>query len=121
MVKYTGSTNPILRRLRRQLRELGKEKRAKIWSELADRLDGPRRSRAEVNLSQISRYTGEGETVVVPGKVLAAGKLDHPLTVAAFRFSAAARRKVAAAGGKALTIKQLLEENPSGAGVKLME
>ncbi len=121
MARHTGSTNPILRKLIRQLRELSREKRAKIWSELADRLDGPRRSRAEVNLSQLSRYTMEGETVVVPGKVLAAGKIDRPLTVAAFKFSAAARRKVAAAGGKALTIQQLIEENPNSAGVKLME
>lgn len=121
MVKQSGPTNPVLRGLVRQLRRLGREKEAKIWSELADRLDAPRRSRAEVNLSQVGRYTNEGETVVVPGKVLAAGKLGHPLTIAAFRFSAAARRKVTDAGGRALTIKQLLEENPSGAGVRLME
>jgi large subunit ribosomal protein L18e len=43
------------------------------------------------------------------------------VTLAAFRFSAAARRKIVAGGGTALTIQQLLERNPTGKDVKLME
>lgn len=121
MSKPTGPTNPVLRRLVRQLRKRGKEQKARIWLDLAERLEGPRRSRVEVNLSQLNRYTAEGNTIVVPGKVLAAGKLGHALAVAAFKFSGAARRKIIAAGGKPLTIQQLLEQNPSGKNVKLME
>lgn len=121
MAKPTGPTNPVLRRLVRQLRERGKEQKVKIWSELAERLSKPRRARAEVNLSRLNRYSDEGSTIVVPGKVLAAGKLDCALSVAAFKFSGAARRKIVAAGGKALTIQQLLEQNPSGRDVRLME
>lgn len=117
----TGSTNPTLRRLVRQLRVHGKKQKAKIWLDLAERLDGPRRTRAELNLSQLNRYTAEGSTIVVPGKVLAAGRLSHPISVAAFKFSGAARRKIIGSGGEALTIKQLVEQNPSGKGVSLME
>jgi large subunit ribosomal protein L18e len=110
----------VLRKLIRHLREHGKRQKSRIWLELAERLESPRRARAEVNLSQLNRYTGEGNTIVVPGKVLAAGTVDHPLSVAAFKFSGAARRKIAAAGGRALTIQQLIEQNPSGKGVRLM-
>lgn len=120
MSKPTGPTNPLLRRLIRQLRERGKEQKTRIWIDLAERLEGPRRTRARINLSQLNRYTGGGDMIVVPGKVLAAGNLDHGISVAAFKFSGAARRKIAAAGGKALTIQELLEQNPSGKGVKLM-
>jgi len=120
MPRPTGPTNPTLRKLIRQLREHGKKQKAKIWLDLAERLDGPRRSRAEVNLSQLNRYTADGNTVVVPGKVLAAGKLNHPISVAAFKFSGSARRKIAAAGGRALTIQQLVDENPSGRDARLM-
>ncbi len=121
MSKRTGPTNPLLNRLLRQLRKQGKEQKVRIWLELAERLEGPRRLRAEVNLSQLNRYAAAGNTIVVPGKVLAAGRLEYAITVGAFKFSGAAKRKIIAAGGEALAIPQLLERNPSGKGIKLME
>ncbi len=121
MPRPTGPTNPVLRRLVRELRARGKKQRVRFWRDLAERLEQPRRARAEVNLSQLNRYSSEGSTIVVPGKVLAAGKLNHMISVAAFKFSGAAKRKIMAAGGKTLTIQQLLEQNPSGKDVKLME
>ena len=117
----TGPTNPVLRKLIRGLREHGKKQKAPVWVELADRLSKPRRARAEVNLSRLSRYWDEGGIVVVPGKVLAAGRLDRPLRVAAFKFSHSARRKIVGAGGEVLTIQRLLEENPKGKGIRIME
>lgn len=111
----------MLKRLIRQLREHGKTQKAGIWLDLAERLEGSRRARAEVNLSQLSRYTSGRDTIVVPGKVLAAGKLGHPVSVAAFKFSSPARRKIVAAGGKVLTIQQLIEQNPDGKNVRVME
>lgn len=110
----------MLRKLIRELRAQAKKEGVRLWLDLADRLERPRRARAEVNLSQLNRYSDEGDLVVVPGKVLAAGKLDHPVTVAAFKFSGAARRKIITAGGQALTIQQLFEQNPKGKGVRLM-
>jgi len=121
MPKPTGPTNPVLRRLVRELRVRGKKQGVHLWLDLAERLERPRRARAEVNLSQLNRYSSEGSIIVVPGKVLAAGKLNHATSVAAFKFSSAARRKIAASGGKVLTIQQLLEQNPNGKDVRLME
>ncbi len=121
MPKPTGPTNPVLRRLVRQLRAKAKEQRSALWQDLAERLVQPRRARPEINLSRINRYTEEGSVIVVPGKVLAAGKLNHPISVAAFKFSQAARRKIIGAGGKVMTIQQLLEQNPKGKGIILME
>lgn len=121
MPKPTGPTNPQVKKLLRLLREQGKKQKAKIWLDLAERLERPRRSRAEVNLSQINRYTENGSTVAVPGKVLAAGRLDHPVKVAALTFSAPAKRKIVAAGGTSLTLQQLVEQNPTGKDVKIME
>lgn len=103
------------------MRESGKKHNANVWLDLAGRLEAPRRSRAEVNLSGLSRYTAQGSVVVVPGKVLAAGRLKHAMSVAAFKFSRVARKKIVEAGGNAMTISQLLEQNPSGKGVILME
>ncbi len=120
MTKPTGPMNPMLKRLIRELRSQSKAQKAKIWSTLAERLEGPRRSRPEVNLSHINRYAGEGGTVVVPGKVLAAGKVSQGVTVVSFRFSRSAAKKITSAGGKVMSIEKLMEENPTGKGVKLM-
>jgi len=118
--KRTGPTNPILRHLIRRLKKAGRSGKAKIWRVAAEKLESPRRIRPEVTLGQINRHTSEGETVLVPGKVLATGTITHPVTVAAFKFSKSAVKKITAAGGKTITISKLLEENPSGKNVRLM-
>lgn len=115
------SSNPILRSLVRRLRKEGKELDAQIWVDLADRLNRSNRSRAELNVSQLNRNTDEGSIVVVPGKVLGSGRLDHPIKVAAFDFSARARRRIESVGGETLSIHELLDENPDGKNVKIME
>jgi len=113
--------NPQLVELIRFLRRKANEVGARIWRDVAERLEKPRSRRAEVNVSRINRYTEPTDVVVVPGKVLGAGSIDHPVCVAAFAFSASARRKIEAAGGKCMTIRELVERNPRGSGVKIME
>jgi large subunit ribosomal protein L18e len=58
--------------------------------------------------------------VVVPGKILASGALDHPVTVASFEASDSAKAKLQAAKSKYITIQELLEENPQGSNVKII-
>lgn len=115
MVKR-GSTNPRLVEL---IEKLKAEKKG-IWQSAADFLSRPTRRRAWINLSKIDRFSKEGETVLVPGKVLAAGDLTKPVTVAAWRFSDKARDKILAKNGKALSITDLMKANPSGKGVRVM-
>jgi len=50
-----------------------------------------------------------------------AGKLEHKATVAAWKFSETAKRKILDAGGEVLTIEELIERNPKGIGVVIME
>jgi len=113
--------NPELRELIRFLKRKYGEMGARIWRDVAERLSRPRSRRAEVNVSRINRYTRPGDVVVVPGKVLGAGLIDHPVCVAAFSFSASARRKIEAAGGECISIRELVERNPTGSGVRIME
>ncbi|MHA1594640.1 MAG: 50S ribosomal protein L18e [Candidatus Baldrarchaeia archaeon] len=120
MVKRTGPTDPNVRRLIRKLIKQSKYQQVKIWKDIAERLMAPRRQRVEVNVSKINRYTKDGDTVIVPGKVLGAGKLTHKVTVAALAFSKSARQKIEEAGGTCLTIEELMQINPKGSGVKIM-
>ena len=119
-MKRTGPTNIILRMTIRRLRSAARRNGARIWRVVAEWLERPRRQRVVVNLSKINRYTEPGDVVVVPGKVLGAGRLDHPVTVAAAAFSESALAKIKAAGGKAIHILQLIEENPRGSRVKII-
>lgn len=118
--KRTGPTNIIVRRTIRMLRKYARQHNAPIWRYVAELLERPRRLRIEVNVSKINRYTEANETVVVPGKVLGAGRIDHPVTVAAIAFSKSAVEKIRAAGGRVIHILQLLEENPRGSKVKII-
>lgn len=100
------------------LRERGRQNGRGLWSDIARLLEGPRRRRAAINVGQISRKTRPGELAVVPGKVLAAGSIAHPVTVAALGFSAGARQKLAAAGGRCLSLAELARmEEVSGARI----
>ncbi len=102
------------------LRYAYKETGSRIRRALADELERPRRNRRVVNISRINRYTKPNDVVAVPGKVLGMGKLDHPVTVAAFKFSKSAKRLIEASGGRAISLKELIKENPRGKNVKII-
>lgn len=113
-------SNPNLVKLIDELLVASAKNEAKVWKDIAERIAKPRRLYAEVNVSKIERYAKDNETIIVPGKVLGSGKINKKVTVAALSFSESAKRKIENAGGKCLTIMQLLEENPKGSGVRIM-
>lgn len=119
-MKRTKQTNPVLINTIRVLRKKARENNAEIWRDVAERLSRSKRRRTAVNLSQLNRYTEEGETAVVPGKVLGAGDVNHRVTVAAFSFSEAARSKIRKVKGACLTLLELAEKNPKGTDVKII-
>ena len=114
------STNPELINLIRVLRKKARESEAKIWRVVADYLSRSRRRRITVNLSKLNRHTQKSETVVVPGKVLGAGQINHPLNIAAFAFSEQARTKILKTKGKCMSIPELMDKNPKGSGVRII-
>ncbi len=116
----TGPTNPLLKQLVEELKAQGHREKSKFLLELARLLSRPERIRAEVNLSRIERHSGKGETVIVPGKVLSSGALTKSITIAAAFFSGKAADKIAKAGGKIISISDLVKENPKGTGVKIL-
>jgi large subunit ribosomal protein L18e len=113
-------TNIRLIRLIEDLKRYAREHEANIWKEIGRRLESPSKNYAQVNLSRINRYTKLNDVTVVPGKVLGAGVLDHPVTVAAVNFTDLAQRKIRATGGAVMTIEELLEASPKGSNVKII-
>ena len=93
-----------------------RKSKAKIWRTVLERLS----HHEEMNLGRLSKFTSKGQVIIVPGKVLAGGLIDHSITIGAKSFSGPARRKIIRAGGRVLTIDGLIEAYPEGKGVRLL-
>jgi len=113
--RITGPSNYYNRKL---IRELWKTKR-RIWRKVSKKLSGARRDRVEANLYGINRKTKENDVIVIPGKVLGVGEIDHKLTIACLNCSKAAQKKIESSGSKLVSIEELLEKNPEGKNVKV--
>ncbi|WP_262178092.1 50S ribosomal protein L18e [Haloarcula laminariae] len=114
-----SKTNPRLSSLIADLKSAARNSGGAVWSDVAERLQKPRRTHAEVNLGRIERYAQEDETVVVPGKVLGSGVLQKDVTVAAVDFSGTAETKIDKVG-EAVSLEQAIENNPEGSHVRVI-
>lgn len=112
------SKGPSNHHYRKLIRDLWKTK-LRIWKKVSKKISGPRKSRIEANLYRINKKTKNGDTIVVPGKVLGIGELDHKITIACLEYSNSASKKIESSGSKLLTIEELLEQNPKGTNVKV--
>ena len=119
-MRETKTTNPELIRLIRLLKKESREKQVGIWLDVAGHLAKTRSQRISVNLSRINRNTKRSDVVVVPGKLLGSGCINHAVTVASFGASEKAKAKLAAAKAKYLSIPELLEKNPTGANIRII-
>ena len=120
MLRTIRKGNPELRHALIELRRAAKAHDAPVWADVAVKLARPRHQSDPVNVGHLERLTAANDTVVVPGKLLAFGRLSKPLTVAAFHYSEAARAKIHAAGGTALQLHELLKAKPDGSGVRIV-
>jgi large subunit ribosomal protein L18e len=114
-----SKTNPRLNSLIADLKSAARNSEGDVWSDIADRLEKPRRTHAEVNLGRIERYAQDGETVVVPGKVLGSGVLQKEVTVAAVDFSGTAQTKIEQVGDT-MKLEEAIEQNRDGSNVRVI-
>lgn len=81
----------------------------KLWKRVHSLVAVPSRRRPAVNLKKISRYSKEGDNVIVPGKVLSMGPLEHRVNIAAIEYSAGALKTLREANCKILDIKDMVK------------
>src|ERR1044072_6766397 len=117
----TGSdrkSNPVLVELIGSLKAAGRENQAPLWRDIASRLEKPSRNWAQVNLSKIDAHLGDGETAIVPGKLLGAGATSKKLTIAASspRASASAQAR----GGRVLSQREAVKAFPKGQNCRII-
>ena len=102
------------------LRIAFKKSKAQIWKALEYELLSRRSNRREVNVGRLSDITKEGDVVIVPGKILGSGVIDHKLTICTFSISEGAAKKILESGGKIITLDRLIEKYPDGNGVRII-
>lgn len=121
LMKLSRKTNPRIINLILDLKQASRENDAPIWMAVAKKLENPSKNYAGVNLSKINRHAEENDVLLVPGKVLGAGDISLPVTVAALGFSAGAVDKITGAGGKCIMIEDIVAENPNGSGIRIFQ
>src|SRR3989344_8481470 len=82
------------------------------WIDVARIISGPRRKRLNVNLGYIDGESKDGETIVVPGKVLSEGDIIKKIKLVALDFSENAMEKLSKGKKEFLTIDEEIKKNP---------
>ena len=116
----TGPTNPTLQNIIAELKKRANEQKVSLWKRVALDLEKATRQRRLVNLSKLNRVTEENETVIVPGKVLGSGKMEHKITIAAYQFSGSSKEKLKQAGSKIVSLLDISKENPKGKKIRII-
>ena len=107
-------TDPALRVLIRNLKKNPKP----LCQRLAKYLSRPRRKAFSVNIEKINKLTETDSVVVVPGKVLSKGNLDHKITLAAYKFSDESKKKLDKKADL-LSISELIEKVSAFKGINI--
>lgn len=121
MAKRLTKTNPNLIELINILKKKSNTENVAIWKDVAKRIQRATRRKAEVNLSKINRVSTKDETVLIPGKVLSNGTLDHNVKVVALNFSKIAQEKIENSGGECISFDEIIEKNPKGTNIRILE
>lgn len=104
------SDNPARIQTLTLLRRAAKKSGRKLWTDVLERLESYKSQMPYINISKVSTLTQEGDVILVPGKVLGGGLLDHRIHIGAFAFSGAAVQEIKRAEGEPLSIQTFLEK-----------
>ena len=113
-------TNQVVIHMAKELKVASKKNKAPIWSRLAEMALKPTRARNVLNLGQLDKFVNDNDIVVVPGKVLGTGNISHKITLCSFSISSSGAKKIVQSGGKIIDVTQLIKNNPTGKGVKII-
>lgn len=111
--------NEALATLIVSLKTLAIEQKVNLWKRIATDLEKPSRQRRIINIYKLNQNSKDGETIIVPGKVLGVGELDHKVNVAALSFSTEAEEKIAK-NGTCMSIEELMKKDPKGSRIRIL-
>ncbi|MFP4402502.1 MAG: 50S ribosomal protein L18e [Candidatus Nanoarchaeia archaeon] len=107
------TTNQELFDTIRACKKVSNSKGIGAYRKIADELSRSASQRAEVNLEKIEKLAKSGDTVVIPGKVLATGILSKKVNIVAFSCSESAMEKIEAAGATFTPLLEYVNNKPA--------
>jgi len=128
MIKYvlTLSKTKLKERARRKTSPLFVETikallKNPAWTKLAKSLSIATRKHLSINLEEIDEQVKEGDTVLVPGKVLSQGELTKKIRLCSFGISKGAKEKLKKTKSQYVTILEEIKSNPKAEGLKVIK
>ncbi|MDI1495330.1 MAG: ribosomal protein L18e/L15 [Cenarchaeum symbiont of Oopsacas minuta] len=91
-----------------------------IWSKLVKMAKGKTSTKRVINIKKIAKYTSDGDSVIVPGKVLGTGSISHKIILYSFSISDSAANRIMAAGGSVKPISDAIKNHPTGKGLIML-
>lgn len=91
------------------------------WKHIGKALSGGTRSYASVNLTKINNSTTEGDTVVIPGKVLGSGDITKKVRIVSLSISDSAKEKLKKTKSEYATILEEIKINNKAQGLKIIQ
>ncbi|MDE1823656.1 MAG: 50S ribosomal protein L18e [Candidatus Micrarchaeota archaeon] len=92
------------------LEELGREpKKQKMAAKLHALVGMPKRRRVKVNLNKLDRVSKDGESIIVPGKVLGEGRLTKKIRISAVDYSESAIEKLKESKSSMVKIRDIVK------------
>ena len=113
--KLERKTNPDL------IENINAAKKHEAWKLIAHLISYPRRKQIKKNLEELEKISKEGDTIIVPGKVLGNGEISKKIRVASLSFSEQAREKLKSKKCEIVSIKDEVKINPKMQGVKVLK
>ena len=96
-------------------------KKNENWFEVAKIISGPRRKRIVANLDEINKEIKDGETILIPGKILSKGYIDKKAKIIALDISESARAKLENAKINYSDILDEIKKNPEAKGIRIIK
>ncbi len=90
------------------------------WEDVAKIVSSSTRKYVSLNLFEIDARSSEGDTIIIPGKVLSKGELTKKLRVCAMSFSEKAVEKIKSNKSEVIYLVDEIIKNPKAEGVKIL-
>ena len=112
--KARRKTNPDLAESIRNL------KKSEDWKKIANIISSPRRKRIVLNLREIDEISKNGESLLIPGKVLSEGDISKKVRIIAMKFSKSAEEKLLKSKTEFSYISEEIKKNPGAKGLRIL-
>ncbi|MEM3827311.1 MAG: 50S ribosomal protein L18e [Candidatus Micrarchaeaceae archaeon] len=89
---------------------IAENKKRELSRKLLKLIDVPTRKRRSASIYKINKFTKDNESVIVPGKVLSEGAMDHKVSIAALSYSKKAKEELKRSGARLARIEELINE-----------